>query len=212
MGIELDITRELATIGATATEVSAIAKLVNSQIRSSDFSTRFNKILTDIAVSYDVVTLNLTPLAELDSESAFLDGFDDCHAAYAACYLMEISKPRTSADDAYEEYLLLKTLKESKTSFPLLKRTFERLDQFIDKWITNDYWLAMSIDILFKRLQGLLNEIATLKKKDAEDAWLLYQSAFSGFNAYLALIRQQREFLEDVTASIDLEQVASVTN
>ena len=86
-------------------------------------------------------------------------------------------------------------MKESKTSFPLLKRTYERFDQLYDKWITNDAWLAMSIDNLFKRLQALLNEIAAVKQKDPEDAFLIYHAAFTGFSPYLDLIGQNRDLI-----------------
>lgn len=196
MGIELDIVEELANISVTLTELSSISKIINGEIKNSEFDMRFNKMVDDLAKSYDVVTANLLPLSEFDSETTLVDSFDECHAAYTACYLKEISKPRAYADEAYEEYLLLKTQKESKTSFPLLKRTFERLDKFVDKWVTNDAWLAMSIDNLFKRLQTLLNEIATLKKKDPADAFLIYNAAFHDFHPYLGLIRQQRTLLK----------------
>lgn len=192
MGIELDIVKELATINVTLTELASIATLVNGEISNPDFSPGFNKMVTDIAKSYDVVTVNLLPLAGFETEAAFTDGFDASHAAYTACYLMEISKPRLYAEDAYEEYLALKTLPQCKTSFPLLKRTFSRLDQLVDKWITNDAWLAMSIDNLCKRLQALLNEIAALKQKDPSDAYQIYDNAFTAFRPYLALIGQQR--------------------
>jgi hypothetical protein len=195
MGIELDITKELATVCATLTELSSLSSIINSHLRNRDYSQRFNKMVEDIAKSYDVVTTNLLPLSELDTDTSFVESFDERHAAYTDCYLKEISKPRSYADDAYEEYLVLKTLKESKTSFPILKRSFVRLDGFIDKWITNDAWLAMGIDNLFKRLQTLLNEIAALKTKDPEDAYLIYSTAFSGFNDYLALIREKRDLL-----------------
>ena len=203
MGIELDIGRELATISVTLTETSSIARIINSQIRSGDFSTRFNKMIEDIGKCYDVVTTNLIPLSGFDSEDAFVEGFDARHAGYTECYLKEISKPRIYSDDAYEEYLLLKLMNESKTGFPLLKRSFERMDQFVDKWITNDAWLAMSIDNLFKRLQTLLNEIDALKKKDAEDAFLIYHAAFSDFTSYLMLIEQKRALMTGTKNLLD---------
>lgn len=193
MGIELDIIREFGNINATLSELSSIATAVNGQIRNGEFSTCFNKIIEHIGKSYDVVTDNLIPLSELETESAFVDHFDDRHAAYTAIYLKEIHMPRAFAEEAYEEHLLLKTMKESKTNFPLLKRNYERLDQLIDKWITNDVWLAMNIDNLFKRLQTLLNEIAALKQKDPEDAFLIYNAAFMSFSPYLKLIVQNRE-------------------
>lgn len=196
MGIELDITKELTTISATLTELSSLAGIINShRIKNSEFDQRFNKMVDDIAKIYDVVTSNLQPLSGLATEAEFIADYDERHGTYTDCYLKEISKPRSYADDAYEEYLLLKTLKECKTGFPLLKRTFARLDGFVDKWITNDVWLAMGVDTLFKRLQSLLNEIAALKMKDPEDAFVIYNSTFTGLNDYLSLIKQKRELL-----------------
>lgn len=196
MGVELEIAKELATVSMTLTELSSIAGIVNSEIRGGEFHTSFNNMLADITKCYDVVTDNLACFIELDSMSAFVEKFDECHAAYTACYLTEISKPRAYSEDAYEEYLTLQISKEFRTGYPLLKRTFERFGYLVDKWIDNDAWLAMCIDNMFKRLQALLNEIAAFKQKDAEDAFVIYNTAFSGFNLYLTLISQQRELLK----------------
>ena len=195
MGIELIIVEELANINVTLTELSSITRIVNSQIKSNDFDKVFNKMIDEIAKSYDVVISNLQTFYELDSEASFVADFDSLHAAYTARYLKEVSKPRTYTDEAYEEYLILKNLKQSKTSYPLLKRTFERLDLFIDKWVTNDAWLAMNIDILFKRLQQLLNEVAEVKKKDSGDAFIIYNSALVDFDDNIALIRKNHDLL-----------------
>ena len=188
MGIELDILRELASINATRAELMSISKVVNNEIGQGDFLCRFNRIIDQISKSYDIVTEHLRGFTSLNSEESFVGSFDNCHEAYTACYLKVISKPRHYADDAYEDYLLLKTSKEIQTSYPLLKRTYQRLDQFIDKWITNDAWLAMGIDNLFKRLQTLLNEIADLKKKDPVDAYIVFDSAFRAIESQLSLL------------------------
>lgn len=195
MGIELDLTRELATISATLMELVAVTTVVNNEMGDSEFTRRFNKIVDDIANSYDTVTDNLLPLAEFTNEEAFIKGFDERRAAYAACYLTEISRPRTSGENAYEDNLVLQQSKEFKTGFPLLKRAFERYRQFYDKWIDNDAWLAMGVDNLFKRLQSLLNEIDALKQKDPSDAYVIYRAAFDGFIPYLEMIRNGRNRL-----------------
>jgi hypothetical protein len=196
MGIELDCVQELASINVALTELTSLARIINGEIRGGEFHTRFNKIVDDIAKCFAVVTDNLQVLSEFDSEAALRDKFDAFHADYSARYLKEISKPRIDCDDAYEGYVLLRLQKEIKTSFPLLKRTFERLDKFIDKWITNDAWLAMAIDNLFKRLQTLFNEIAALKKKDPEEAFVIYRSALHDLQPYLKLIKQQQAGLQ----------------
>ncbi len=195
MGIERYIIEELAGISMTVTEMAAIKVIINGQIKNPAFSEQFNNMVAELAKSYDVVIANLQPLFGLESEASFMADFDDRYSAYKACYLLEISKPRAYADEAYEHYLVLKTLRESKTRYPLLQRTFARLDELVDKWVTNDAWLAMGIDSLFKRLHNLLNEIAEIKQKDPEDAYLIYCSAVNAFVGYLDLIRQKRDLL-----------------
>lgn len=191
MGVELDCLQELASINVACTELSALARIINGEIKAGEFHDRFNTIVGHIGRSFAVVTDNLQALADIESEADLVEKFDQFHAAYTASYLKEISKPRLYLDEAYEAYVLLRLQKEIKTGFPLLKRTFERLDKFIDKWITNDAWLAMAIDNLFKRLQTLFNEVATLRKKDPEQAFFIYASAYLDFGPYLALLRQQ---------------------
>lgn len=191
MGIELLMTRELANICVTATEMASITRILGSEIKNRDFCSQFNKILSDLEQSYQVVATNLRPLAELDSDVRFDEDFDSRCQAYQACYLNESGKPRAYLDSAYEHYLVMQGMKESQTGYPILKRTFVRLDEFVDKWITNDAWLAMSVDNLFKLLNRLLNEVAETKRKDSDDAFLLYDAAFSAFNPYLTLIEQR---------------------
>lgn len=200
MGIELDLLRELGTISVTLSELSAVTRLINGELKNSDFGQRYNHMVAEICVGYDAVTDNLLPLCEFESQAEFEKHFDDRHAAYKACYLNEISKPRNHGEAAYLEYLELQTLPQMKTGYPLLKRAFTRLDQFIDKWINNDAWLAMCVDNLFKRLQQLLNDIAGLKQKDAEDAFLIYQSALGAFKTHLLLIQQLNVSLKQEVA------------
>jgi hypothetical protein len=142
-----------------------------------------------------VLTQNLSPFAALDNETVFMQGFDQLYAAYRDSYLALVSKPRAFSDEAYEHYLVLQTFRETKTKFPLLKRTFERLEKFVDKWVTNDAWLAMSIDNLLKRLQRLLSEVAEIKQKDPADAFFILSAAFRDFSDYLQLITGKRDQL-----------------
>jgi len=191
MGIEFVVTKELGNIAATLSEFSSVTRIINGEIGPGEFSTLFNTLMGRMAKTYDVVIDNLQPLIDLDSEDAFVAGFEGRVADYNSRYLMEISKARTLTVDAYDDYEHLVCMREAKTGYPLLKRTFTRLAELTDKWIANDYWLAMSIDTLYKMLPRLLNEIAALKRKDPAAAWLIYHAAFTDFDIHLALIRQQ---------------------
>jgi hypothetical protein len=191
MGIELVIDKELANIGMTLTEFASITEIINGEIGPGDFSNLFNTMMGRMTKSYDVVIDNLQPFIDLDSEEDFIAGFDDLVTRFKESYLLEISKSRTLTVDAYDDYEHLVCMREAKTKFPLLKRTFTRLAELTDKWIANDYWLAMSIDTAYKMLPRLLTEIAEIKEKDPSDAFLIYRAAFSDFSVHLGLIKQE---------------------
>jgi hypothetical protein len=92
------------------------------------------------------------------------------------------------AEFTFEKNLQFRKRKEVKTSYPLLKATFARLQDLIDKWIDNDIWLAMSIDIVLKQLNLCLDDIAEAYKGDPEEAYGVYVSCVGGFGPYLAMI------------------------
>ncbi|HEX4939301.1 MAG TPA: hypothetical protein VFX11_11545 [Candidatus Kapabacteria bacterium] len=192
MGIEFTITKELASISVTATELAAISTLVRGQIGSRDFRGQFDPLLASIAGAYDVVIQLLQPFAALRDAADFNRDFTACHTHYKAVYLKEASRPRLFTEQAFQQYQILKTCRELQTGFPLLKRTFTRLDELIDKWIDNDCWLVMNMDTVFKLLHRLLNEFETMRIKDPDEAWLLYRQAFDGFDPYLAILARHR--------------------
>jgi hypothetical protein len=131
----------------------------------------------------------------MTNESEFCEKFDSTHANYKATYLSITNRPRVASEQAYFEYMLLREFKETQTDYPLLKRTFVRLDEFIDKWITNDAWLAMSIENHLKLLHRFLNEVAELKQKDPTDAFIIFQAAMVTLRPYYALLENQRKVL-----------------
>lgn len=196
MGIELTVAKELANINMTASEWVALADMINRHIRNPDFSTLFNRMIAELAPCYDLVDEVLSPFFALESEQLFIERFDGCHQHYKEHFLHDASQPRKFADNAYETYLVLNTMKECKTGYPLLKRTFTRLDQFIDKWVTNDAWLAMNIDTMLKMLNRFLLEVAEFKQKDAEDAFLLLHSAFTQFRVFVEPMKQLRSQMQ----------------
>lgn len=195
MGVDFTITKELANVGVTVTELTSITAIIQSEIKGREFNELFDRVVNELAQTYDVVVDNLVPLLAIATLDEFAQQFDQHYADFKDRYLMEISKPRSYCDEAYETYLVLKTLRETKTQFPLLKRTFDRFDEFIEKWVTNDEWLPMSVDTLFKMIYRLLTEISDTKTKDIEDAYLLYQSAREDFTPHLQLIIAKQETL-----------------
>ncbi len=208
MGIEFVVTKELGNIAATQTEFAAITRTINGEIGPGPFSTLFNTLMARMADTYAVVTDTLQPFMTLDSEATFNSGFDAVITSYRGTYLRQISKARTLTVDAYDDYEHLVCMREAKTGYPLLKRTFARLAELTDKWIANDYWLAMSIDTLFKMLPRLLQEIEDMKTKDPADAYLIYQAAFDDIDSHLALIRRQNAQFRGLLRKVGIAEEA----
>ncbi|TCK08552.1 hypothetical protein [Marinobacterium mangrovicola] len=191
MGTELTLIREMTSVCATASEWDGIARTVNTLLRSGEFNQQFNQMVAELNKTYLMLDQTLSPFAELDSEQCFTERFDTLFETYRGRYLLDVSQPRKFADETYEIYLLLKQSKEISTNYPLLKRTFIRLDEFIDKWVTNDAWLAMSIDTLLKMLNRFFGEIAEMKRGDSEEAFLVYDAIFAEFRLYLTLLEDK---------------------
>jgi type I site-specific restriction endonuclease len=192
MGVELNIVRELSTVCVTASELAAIENLIKAELNKPAFVAQFDLMADAIAECYAETVAILLPWLEMTKESEFCEKFDFAHADYKATYLTFTNRPRVSSDHAYNAYMLLREFKEMQTAYPLLKRTFARLDEFIDKWITNDAWLAMSIENLLKMLNRFLNEVAELKQKDPTDAFIIFQAAMGAVRPFYVLLDTEK--------------------
>lgn len=193
MSVVFKINEELASVSVTAIELLSVTRTITRFIKSAEFRQSFDGIIDEVNKSYGVLTDSFEPFLQLDSEDAFTQLFDEKHQAFKDNYLMEVSKPRRYCDNVYDDYIAMQQMKEAKTGYPLLKNTFSRLDSLYDKWISNDAYLAMSIDGALKFKNRLLAEIAETKTNDAEDAYVLFSSAFDDFRDYILLIKNKTE-------------------
>ena len=198
MGFVFKINEELAAIGVTATELLSISRTITGLTKNTAFYPQFGEIVAEINLSYGVLIDSFSPFYELDSEEKFAQQFDEKHETFKASFLMDVSKPRKYCDNVYDAYIKMQQTKEAKSSFPMLKRSFSRLDTFYDKWITNDALLAMNIDSALRLQNRLLNEIGEIKAKDAELAFLVFSSALDDFRDYLTLIQNKSERVSDI--------------
>ncbi|CAD6882258.1 hypothetical protein [Methylomonas albis] len=188
MGVELKIVRELATVCVTAGELAAIESLIKGELNKSAFIEQFDKVAGAIGECYDVTAASIQPWLNITSETEFCEKFDSTYAEFKATYLSITNRPRVTSEEAYLGYMLLREYKETQTAYPLLKLTFVRLDEFIDKWITNDAWLAMTIENLVKMLYRFLTEVAEHKQKDPTDAFAIYQALMVAMRPYYGLL------------------------
>jgi len=197
MGVELNIVKELATVSVTASELAAIEHLIKAELKKPAFVEQFDKMAGAIGECYELTVANIQPWLEITDETEFCEKFDSAHTDFKATYLSITNQPRVASEQAYIQYMVLREYKETQTAYPLLKRTFERLDEFIDKWITNDAWLAMSIENLLKMLHRFLNEVAELKQKDPTDAFTVFRVVMVALRPYYVLLENDWKALEE---------------
>jgi hypothetical protein len=195
MSFIFKINEELAAIAVTATELLSITRALKKLINNTEYFQCFNGIVAEINKSYAVINDCFSPFYTLDGEEEFVRQFDELHESFKSRYLMEVSKPRRYCDNVYDDYIQLQQTREAKSGYPLLKRNFQRLDVFYDKWITNDNLLAMSIDGAVKLQNRLLGEIVEIKQKDAEYAYIVLSSALDDFHDLLTLIKTKSDYV-----------------
>lgn len=193
MAIELKLMKELATVCVTASELAAIETLIKGELAKPAFVEQFEKMGHAIGECYAVTAAVVVPWLEIGNETEFCNRYDAAYNDYKATYLSITNRPRLASEQAYVEYMLLREFKETQTAYPLLKATFARLDEFIDKWITNDAWLAMTIENFVKMLYRFLTEVAELKQKDPTDAFTIYRALMAALRPYYALLENCRK-------------------
>ena len=187
------INEELSSVTVTATELLSVCKSFSSTVKNDEFI-EWEKF-------YAVVTASFAPFYDLDCVESFVEDFDKLHQSFKENYLIDVSKPRKYCDNVYDRYIQLQQTKEAKSSFPTLKRNFQRLDALYDKWISNDNFLGLSIDAILKQKNLLLTQIADMKKKDEEDAWQVFYASFDDFCPYLNFISGKSDEIRKLTVS-----------
>ncbi len=189
--LEFTICKEAGNIAVTAGELIAMHQALCREIANPPFVDRLERISESLLACYRIPLEGLKPLLEVASQAQFQQSFEAIHGNYRDQFLQYASQPRRFVDDAYAHYLELSMMREAATGYPPLKRNFDRLYQYMDKWINNDSWLIMSMDSLFKMVNRLLGEVASLNVSDPDEAWWMYHSLFNNLQPLTALIEQR---------------------
>ena len=189
--LEFTLCKEAASIATTATELAAVHRLLRRYLTQADTLTMLDKVIQPLVESYQTLVYVLEPLLNIKTESDFQSGFDSAFDQYRLRLQEKNGLPRKQAECAYEAYLLLAQTRDANTRFPILRRTFDRLLNYIDKYVDNDSWLLMNIDNVYKMLNLLLGEITELNRCDPEEAWLSYDLAMESLLPFMQIINNR---------------------
>lgn len=193
--LEFTLCKEAASVATTATELAAIQQLLFTHIPKAEFRSALGLVVDPLTETYQVLTYILDPLFSIKSESDFNSGFTAAYEQYKQRLQEKSSLPRSFVEASYEAYLVFSQSKEAKTGFPILRRTFDRLLNYIDKYVDNDSWLLMNIDNIYKMLNLLLGEIGEMNTGDPEEAWLTYDLAMESVMPFMQIINMRAQAL-----------------
>ena len=193
--LEFTLCKEAASVATTATELAAIQQLLFTHIPKAEFRSALGLVIDPLTETYQVLVYILDPLFSIKSESDFNSGFNTAYEQYKQRLQEKSSLPRSCVETSYEAYLVFSQSKEAKTGFPILRRTFDRLLNYIDKYVDNDSWLLMNIDNVYKMLNLLLGEISELNTGDPEEAWLTYDLAMESVLPFMHIINTRAQAL-----------------
>lgn len=207
--LEFTLCKEAASIAMTVTELAAIQQLLFNHIPKAEFRAALGQVVDPLTETYQVLVYVLDPLFSIKSESDFTSGFNTAFEQYKQRLQEKNSLPRSCVESSYEAYLVFSQSKEAKTGFPILRRTFDRLLNYIDKYVDNDSWLLMNIDNVYKMLNLLLGEIAELNTGDPEEAWLTYDLAMESVLPFMQIINTRAQTLAELAQPAPATAVAA---
>ncbi|RLT96899.1 hypothetical protein [Ketobacter sp.] len=193
--LEFTLCKEAASIATTATELAAIQQTLISQIPQAEFQVALASVVAPLTDTYQALVYTLDPLFSIKSESDFHSAFPGAWDQYQQRFKEKNGIPRRCVESAYEAYLVFSQRKEAKTGFPILRRTFDRLVNYIDRYVDNDSWLLMNIDNVYKMLNLLLGEINELNQRDPEEAWFIYDQAMEAVLPFMQIINRRGQAL-----------------
>lgn len=196
MNLELKIYKELGSINAAAMQWHNIAATVNKTMGGGEFKDNFNRMYSALIGLFRVVESDIGAVYQIQSIESFNEQFLTLKKDYSASFLKSASQPRQFTEAAHEEYITLSTLKEINTGYPLLKRCFSDLYQYMDKWVTNDSWLVMCADTVFKTTNRWLIDMESFFKQDPDEAWLIYECHCKHMRTLLSLLAKICQELE----------------
>ena len=208
--LEFTISKEAASVAATASDLHAIHTILSTQLPKPSFQAILAKVVLPLIETYRTPMGVIAPLTAIQTESAFSSQFAEAWKQYKTGFDETHALPRRYVDESYEAYLILSETKEAKTTYPILRRTFDRLYLYMDKYINNDSWLLMNIDNVYKMLNLLLAEIDDQISVDIEESWFRYQLAFSGLTPFLGIVNDKIERLEQSPALKSVDEKLAV--
>jgi hypothetical protein len=202
MGLELSIGNELAQLKLSLGEFTTVIKYLIGEAKQQEVREALKEMIQEVRKSYDVAVDVFTPLYALDTKRKFTSRFSQERANFKSTYLKAGSRVRTHCGIVARQLEELKKRKAWMKSLPYIRRSFKRLEDLAESWIANDTWLALNMESLLRGMNGFLNTVSRMQKKNASEAFRYLTSSLDQFEDDFLAINKWIDELTDISKQL----------
>ena len=174
MSTELQISIGIAKLRVNLSEFVSVIKNLGTAAAGAavqeEIRAAIKKMIREVRKNYDTVVDALTPLYEMNTKRKFSLRFAKVRAAFKKKYLKSGSLVRTHCRIVEQHLWKLRTRRRWMSKLPFVKRSFKRLEILCDSWLAVDTELIEDMEKFIGSLNGFLNGIARLEKREPGEA------------------------------------------
>ena len=183
-------------------EFTTIIKYLIGEAKQQEVREALKEMIQEVRKSYDVAVDVFTPLYALDTKRKFTSRFSQERANFKSTYLKAGSRVRTHCGIVARQLEELKKRKAWMKSLPYIRRSFKRLEDLAESWIANDTWLALNMESLLRGMNGFLNTVSRMQKKNASEAFRYLTSSLDQFEDDFLAINKWIDELTDISKQL----------
>jgi hypothetical protein len=193
---ELEVGFGVATLKVSLNDFVAVVGRLTGAVQEEAVRASLKDMIAEVRKSYETAVDVFTPFFAIDSREKFQADFATRYAEFNNKYLRDKNYIKTSSHIVSNKILEVLQRQKYREGWPILGRSYDRLQRLGAEWIGSDEQLGQSMDTLLKGLDVSLKRITERKQYDPDDA-------FEDLKESLELIKKDflavKEMLNELT-------------
>lgn len=202
MGSELEISFGIAKIKVSLAEFLTAIKQITGAVKHQEVKQTLKEMIEEVRKSYDATVDAFTPLYGLDTHKKFNGKFSNILEDYKKKYLKDIGNMRAHCTIVAQQIEALKKRKSWMKNLPLVKKSFNRLQDVGNFWFLSDYTLTQEMETFLNKMNQFLNDINEMRRKNRGNAFRHLQLSLEQFEDDFNSIKQNLDNLEVISSKL----------
>jgi len=202
MGSELEISYGIAKIKVSLAEFVTAIKQITGAVKHQEVKQTLKEMIEEVRKSYDATVDAITPLYGLDTQKKFNGKFSNILEDYKKKYLKDIGNMRTHCTIVAQQIEALKKRKSWMKNLPLVKKSFNRLQDVGNFWFLSDYTLAQEMETFLNKMNQFLNDINEMRRKNPGNAFRHLQLSLEQFEDDFNSIKPNLDNLKVISSKL----------